>query len=469
MRRWFSLFLSILLVLGLMACGNTAAQPTQPEVESWLKAGFARVDITPAYNIGLDGSGNATTRISKGIADHLYMTCVALSDGEKTILVYTADTLGFNNTSLPLLRNQIRMATGIPQEQVFFGATHTHSAPRLTTNSGDTFIKYYGSFCAAAVQAAEEAIADMAPAKLQAMTKDLQGMNFVRHYKMSDGSYAGPNFGTFTGLDIVDYAGEVDPELSMIKLDRGGDKQDILMLNWQAHPNNSSSLGYYLISADFVGKLRDKMEAQTGMQVAYFTGASGNVHIDSKIASDAHGLKWDAYGEKLADLAMEALPELKDVGGTGIAVTGQYYLAQIDHSMDHMLAQAQEVYNLWGTESKAAADEKGLEYDFTSVYQAKTIVERAQIGKELQWELRAFRVGDLGFTTGTYEMFTESGKYVKDNSPFDVTFVITGNLIYIPNEAAFAYRNYEADTTYFVPGTAELLAEEYVKMLRSLK
>jgi hypothetical protein len=66
-------------------------------------------------------------------------------------------------------------------------------------------------------------------------------------------------------------------------------------------------------------------------------------------------------------------------------------------------------------------------------------------------------------------MWTESGKYVKDNSPFNVTFVITGNLIYIPQEYAFAYRSYEADTTYFEEGTAEALADEYVNMLNSLK
>ena len=75
----------------------------------------------------------------------------------------------------------------------------------------------------------------------------------------------------------------------------------------------------------------------------------------------------------------------------------------------------------------------------------------------------------MGFTTGTYEMWTESGKYVKDHSPFDVTFVITGNLIYIPAKEAFSYRNYEVDTTYYEEGTAEALVNEYINMLNSLK
>lgn len=469
MKRFFCLILCIVLTLALFGCAGAPETPaTQPPVESWLEAGFARVDVTPDYNIGLDGSGNATTRISKGISDNLTVTCVAMKSEKTTILVYTADTLGYNNNLLILFRPQIQMATGVPQDNIFFGATHTHSAPRLLLKTEEGK-KYLNTFIAALKEAGEKAIADLSPAKLQAATTDLPGMNFVRHYQMSDGSYAGPNFGSFDVADIVDYAGNVDPELSLIKLDRGDDKKDILMLNWQAHPNNSTSIGYYKISADFVGKLRNKLEADTGMQVAYFTGASGNVHIDSKIASDAHGLKWNAYGEKLAELTVQALPLLQEVGGTGIQVTGQNYMGAVDHSWDHAVPQAMEVMDMLDSQGQEPARDLCVSYGFTSHHQARTIIERAQAGKTLQCELRAFRVGDLGFTTGTYEMWTESGKYVKDNSPFDVTFVITGNLIYIPAKEAFSYRNYEVDTTYFEEGTAEALCDEYIKMLDSLK
>ena len=467
MKKHLCLLLSFVICAGLFGC-TAAPEATQPPVESWLEAGFARVDVTPDFNVGLDGSGNADTRISKGVADRLSVTCVAMKSEKTTILVYTADTLGYNNTLLTLFRPQIQMATGVPQDHIFFGATHTHSAPRLLLKTEEGK-KYLDIFINALKEAGQQAITDLSPAKLQAATTNLPGMNFVRHYQMSDGSYAGPNFGTFNGLDIVDYAGTVDPEISMIKLDRGGEKKDILMLNWQAHPNNSTAVGYYLISADFVGKLRNKLEADTGMQVAYYTGASGNVHIDSKIPADAHNLPWNVYGEKLAELTVQALPLLQDVGGTGIQVTGQMYLANVDHNWDHMTTQAQEVMNVYKTKGQKAATALCKEYNFTSHHQARTIIERAQIGKNMQTELRAFRVGDVGFTTGTYEMWTESGKYVKDNSPFDVTFVITGNLIYIPQEYAFAYRSYEADTTYFEEGTAEALAEEYVKMLNAVK
>ena len=470
MKKFSCIICILALILGLFGCGgnSTATPTTQPATGPWLEAGFARVDVTPDYKIGLDGVGDADTRISQAVSDPLTVTCVAMKSEKTTILIYTADTLGYNYKLVTQFRPQIQLATGVPQDNIFFGATHSHSAPRLLlkTEEGQ---QYLSTFITALMDAGNQAISNLAPAKLQAATTDLEGMNFVRHYKMSDGSYAGPNFGTYDGLEFVDYSGTADPELSMIKLDRGENEKDILMLNWQAHPNNSTAIGYYTISADFVGKLRDKLENDTGMQVAYFTGASGNVHIDSKIAADAHNLPWNTYGEKLAELTVQALPLLKDVGGTGIQVTGQVYKGQIDHSWDHLYFEAQEVMEVYKTQGKAAATALCKKYDFSSHHHARTVTELAKTGPTMQLELRAFRVGDVGFTTGTYEMWTESGKYVKDNSPFDVTFIITGNLIYIPAKEAFAYRNYEVDTTYLVEGTAELLVDEYVKMLNSLK
>jgi hypothetical protein len=47
--------------------------------------------------------------------------------------------------------------------------------------------------------------------------------------------------------------------------------------------------------------------------------------------------------------------------------------------------------------------------------------------------------------------------------------LITGNSGYIPSKKAYEYRSYEADTGLYAPGTAEKLAEEYVRMLEQLK
>lgn len=66
-------------------------------------------------------------------------------------------------------------------------------------------------------------------------------------------------------------------------------------------------------------------------------------------------------------------------------------------------------------------------------------------------------------------MFSDQGLYIKENSPFDTTFIITGNNGYLPSAEAYDYRSYEADTGLFAKGTAEMLAEKYVELLEGLQ
>jgi hypothetical protein len=56
-----------------------------------LLAGFAKIYITPEYAVGLGGYSNAESRRSEGVEARIYTTCIALTDGDETILVYTID------------------------------------------------------------------------------------------------------------------------------------------------------------------------------------------------------------------------------------------------------------------------------------------------------------------------------------------------------------------------------------------
>jgi hypothetical protein len=84
-------------------------------------------------------------------------------------------------------------------------------------------------------------------------------------------------------------------------------------------------------------------------------------------------------------------------------------------------------------------------------------------------EMGVFSIGDIGFTEGTYEMFSTNALYVKQNSPFETTVVITGNYSYMPAQICYSYRSYESDTGFYAEGSAETMAEQYVKMLKELK
>lgn len=462
MKKVLTLLLALAMMLCLVACTGSGAEETKPSANAGLQVGYAKINVTPSYSVGLSGYSDAESRLSEGFVTYIYATCLAFTEGEETILLYTVDSIAMERDNAEKFRKLITESTGIPGDKIFFGATHAHSCP---LKSGQ-YLQDLGNWV---VEGAQKALADRAPAKMYAGTHELEGMNFVRHYEMADGTYAGSNFGNFN-QNIVGYATESDPQMVLVKFDYEDEsKKDVLMVNWQAHPDSGSELGRNQIAASWVGPLRDELEKLSGMQVAYFTGASGNQNKESRIAEDTNNLNWKAYGEKMGQLTNDALSCLQPVSGAGIKTTRQMFAAEIDHSWDHMLPQAKEVYNLWKSVDKATGDALGKTYGFTSSYQARAIISRANMGPTTELEINAFSIGGIGFTTGTYEMFSDHGLYVKENSPFDVTFIITGNSGYIPTPEAFEYRSYEADTGYYAPTTGQKLAEAYVEMLKQVQ
>jgi len=435
-------------------------------MEQGLYAGYAKMDITPEYQVGLGGYSNAETRRNvDGIADRIYATCIALTEGEETILLYTIDNCACDHSFAEEIRSMVSAATGIAGEKIFCGATHTHSAPSL---GGHPEAKMYRSeLLLACTRGAQLALADRAPAKTWAVKKKFENMNFVRHVKLANGIAAGYNWKSFNS-PIVGFSGEADHEMVIVKYAREG-KKDIVLINWQGHPDRSAQIGKHYISPSFVGPLRDTVEAGSGALVAYFTGADGDMIIDSIIPEYKHNLNYRRYGTKMGDLALEAMDEMVEVEGEGIDTRRRMIEADVDHSWDHMLKEANEVFALWKATDKPTGDALGKKYNFSSVYQARAIRSRAAKGKSVELETNAFRVGGIGFTTGTYEMFGESGIQVKEGSPYEFTFLLTGNSSYIPTDIAFNHRCYEADTGFYARGTAEKLVENYVEMLKEMK
>ena len=419
------------------------------------------------YPTGLGGYSNAETRQHEGVVENIFTTCIALTEGEETILLFTLDNCACDHHCAELIRGVVTPITGIPGEKIFCSATHTHSAPSWGGYANGQ--RYKQDLLMACVQAAREALVDRAPAKVLAAKKDIFGMNFVRHNITANGTYAGSNFGTFKDNPAVGYATEPDRQLLLVKFQREGTKKSITMINWQGHPDCARAAGFENITSGYPGPMRDTLALLTGDLTAFFTGADGNTNITTRVKADSHGLNWREYGVKMAQIAYELYADLQEVEGTGIATRRMMVEAEIDHSWDNMLEQANEVYDLWKTVGKPEGDALGATYGFTSSYQARAIKARAKMEKTTLLEINAFRVGGVGFTTGTYEMFSDAGIFMRANSPYAFTFFMTGNSGYIPSYDAFNYRCYEADTGFFARGTAEMLADKYLEMLKEIQ
>jgi len=237
------------------------------KTEHSFSVGYARVDITPTESVPLAGYGNTLQRLSQGVLDPLYATCIAITDNSgSTVLLCTVDLINSLKLYSDPARDAISKQYGIDRDAVVFSATHTHSAPDLAQSTYEPIIRYTAQLVEKLTVLAGAALADRKPATMLGGRTHNEGMNFVRHYILEDDSYAGDNFGDFDAAPIRCHVSEADRQIQMVKFCREGGK-DILMVNWQAHPTKASTRvtehGWNnrpYLSADFVGAVRSYVE-----------------------------------------------------------------------------------------------------------------------------------------------------------------------------------------------------------------
>ena len=146
----------------------------------------------------------------------------------------------------------------------------------------------------------------------------------------------------------------------------------------------------------------------------------------------------------------------------------------LDHSDDHKVPLCVDIRRQWReTGDRPACNKRAMEEaGLNSVYAVGEVIDRAERGTEENMPIYAFRVGELGFACAPYEMFGESGMQIKEWAPYAMTFVVSccnGSRGYLATKLAFHHGSYEVDTRRYPAGTAELLTDNFIEMLKELK
>ena len=430
-------------------------------------AGFGRGDITPDYPVYLQG-GPWKNRRTTGILDRVYATCVALRQNGETVLLYTLDMKLATDNYIDPAKAAVSAATGIPEEKILFNATHTHSSVAIRYE-WDGVEGYRAEFNAATIAAAREAMADLSEAEVYGGGIQTEGLVFVRHYLMNDGTYAGSNFGSVKS-GYRGHAHDADRELQVAKLARAG-KKDIVLLSFPSHGTFNEH--DTLISADFPAGARETIEASGEYLVAYFMGASGDQVPSSRIPGEAIA-DYREHGNKLGEYALRALPTLSKLETEGMSLTTLTYTAPTNKLGMEKLEEAKIVRQLINDCGSLSQEVKDAvkKYGFSSRIHANWIVIRSALDDTKSMDLRVLTVGGLAFVLAPYEMFGLHGLEIKEKSPFKTTFIITcseGSFNYIPTVEAFDYGCYEGQCSYFARGTGDKLVEEFLRILQDHK
>ena len=463
MKKLLCLALAVLTVLSLCACGGGGKE--EAKTGGTFRVGYARVDMTPNIPMPLGGYGQSSKRMHTEVEEPLYTTCVAITDeNDETLLLFSMDVI--NSTKAVLHRSEVERQTGVPQDHMLMAATHTHSAPDQNNNKSGAFIALLQ---AALVESAKGAMEDRSEAEIYVGRTETENLNFIRHYLMNDGSYSGNNFGS-SKSGFVDHAAPNDPELQVIKFTRAAeDKKDIIMVNWQAHPCKTGGIDKTVLSADFIGSTRRYVELQTKQHFIYFTGAAGNHNAKTELPGEKQAPSNNQeFGIALGTDVLEAMENMTKVEYGKVSCTEYTYTGKVDHSRDYLLPEAQEVSALYDATDRATGNKLAHEYGITSVYEANAIISKSGLGETRDMKIFAASVGELGFAGAPYEMFAAHGKYIKENSPAKMTFVLTccnGANGYLPTKEAFDYKCYESTTGKYVGEAGDELAAHFVRLM----
>ncbi len=490
MKRMLCFVLAAVLLLGLCACGGKAGGKNY----EGLQVGFGRESILPD-NMGVQiAGGDAAARIAEGYRDEVAATCIAIKEGDQTILLYTIDFITVDQ-HVYAAQADIAAATGIAPENIILNTTHTHSGVSIRSNWTGVE-EYRAKYRAAAVTAAQNALADLSPAEMYYGSTMTEDMVFVRHYLMNNGSTYGLGHGS-TESGYKEHLYPADEELQVIKFARAAeDKKDVILMNLGAHATMMNSISINTISADWPFNARSYVEyaldedgmpdttQPTDYLCAVFEAAAGDQIPTSNITAIApYGNKYPEFGNKIGEYCMSVVNgEMTKAEGTGINIQVHKYTAPtMKEGVEDVqrLVQAKELVTLAsqvGGYSQPEVTAKVAEYGFESYLAASGLVSRANYPDKYSMELHAMTIDGVSFIFAPFEMFGVTGREIKDNSPYDMTFVITCSensmgyhMGYLPHEYACEENFYEYDVTKFARGTAEDLAKTYVEILTEMK
>lgn len=487
MKKIIVFLLSVTILLNVAACaslnngsntgsGNETTAPAANTAGNLL-VGYGKVNISPTESVPLAGYGSTEKRMSNGKKSELYEIAVAITtpDGETGIII-SADICNIDAETTAKIRQGIQAECGVPADNVIISSIHQHSTVDMTNSKVPSAARYRDEiFIPGGVEAAKLAMANRAPATVQYATVVTEGMNFIRHYLMNDGTYTGPNFGDRSS-GYKDYAGTIDPTMLLIKFVREGETtvdgkkaRNIILANFQGHPLLGASSTDPNFHSDAPGVFRDTVAEKQDAEVIYISGASGNVALSSQIKEDMKSTTdFKQYGMDLAKYANSKNVEYTDLELSAVKATKVKYTGATNHDEDHLLEKAEKV---WAEFQKTEDDSIFRKNGFESRYHCSLLISHANLPPTKSMDLFAISFGDLAFIGAPYEMFCETGTNIKAASPFKTTvvcYIANGSNGYLPTEQAWDFYCYERHNSSFTRGTAELCEAEFIKMLNGL-
>lgn len=438
-----------------------------------LKAGFAKIDVTPP--LGSPMAGYFRERLADGILDPIQLVALAVNDGENTALIIAADFLGIWDKWATEIRELICKETCVPAEHIAICCLHQHTSVRIGYNPhlydvvspGDFHDNtYYEMLYRRFVDVAKMAISDMSEAVMRVGEKETaEPLAFIRRFRTKDGKVI-TNPSKEEMENVEGPAGEADNMVRVVRFQREGTK-DIAVVNFSTHPD---VIGKTKFTADWPGFVRRTTEADIpNTHCIFVNGAEGDSNHINRLTTPKMKQFGYAYSEHIGRVITDAVIDIwdKTIAKTASKVSGQIRMTYVPTNT--LLMDEVDKYRRLRAEQMAGT------------YVAKSMEESADISRVSALHrqslfqmvpLTVIGIGDVVFVGFGGEPFTQYGIDTRAAAPdkFVICTCITnGNSGYLPTKEAFEEGGYEARSSNFTDTLPDVLHQAIKEMFENIE
>ena len=436
--------ISVMIIIGFIT-------PKGFSQNAVLKAGIAKVDITPTENLymgGYDESGRPGP--SDGVYGKIYIRALVFDDNLSRLVFIETDIVDLLQKDYIPVRNLISSQTGIPFENIMLGCVHNHAAPEPNEkNRNSDWSKQLNNRFVLAVK---NAIADLEPVKIgggtgksniamnrrKIMKDTLSYLSFdENNSSQSNGKYKTDKPVKIREMEGVcrlgnNSSGSIDDEVGILRIDKISGKPKAVLVNYACH---GTSLGARnnKISPEWNGHMLQYIEKEIpGVTGIFVQGASGD--INPRFVGGLDGYK-------------DNLKKTEELG---------YEIGK----------EVVKVYSGIKTSEPANPKIKMVHKDITCPLKYGAVVADFR-NTTIDVPTTAIKIDQFTWVTFPGELFHEIGQKIKLSTHSKYPFIVgycNGVLGYLPTQQAHSEGGYEPWSTQFDPVTEKI----YLKGVQAL-